>query len=68
MFSRKGCPHCERAITLLNQQGIYVEQIELDQHITSRSLRAVSGKSSTPQVFIGGKYIGGADELEEYFS
>ena len=68
MFSRKGCPHCERAMALLSQQGIYVEQIELDQHITSRSLRAVSGKSSTPQIFIGGKYIGGADELEEYFS
>ena len=68
MFSRKGCPHCERAMTLLNQHNIYVEQIELDSPVTSRSLRAVSGNSSTPQIFIGGKHIGGADELEKYLS
>ncbi len=68
MFSRKGCPHCERAMALLNQHNIYVEQIELDSPVTSRSLRAVSGNSSTPQIFIGGKHIGGADELEKYLS
>ena len=68
MFSRKGCPHCERAMALLSQHNIHVEQIELDSPITSRSLRAVSGKSSTPQIFIGGKHIGGADELEKYLS
>jgi glutaredoxin-like protein len=68
MFSRKGCPHCERAMALLSQHNIYVEQIELDSPVTSRSLRAVSGNSSTPQIFIGGKHIGGADELEKYLS
>ncbi|MDC0407834.1 glutathione peroxidase [Candidatus Thioglobus sp.] len=68
MFSRKGCPHCERAMALLCQHNIYVEQIELDSPVTSRSLRAVSGNSSTPQIFIGGKHIGGADELEKYLS
>lgn len=68
MFSRKGCPHCERAVSLLNKHNIYVEQIELGGGITSRSLRAVSGRSSTPQIFIGGKYIGGADELEAHLS
>ena len=68
MFSRKGCPHCERAMALLSHHNIYVEQIELDSPVTSRSLRAVSGNSSTPQIFIGGKHIGGADELEKYLS
>jgi len=68
MFSRKGCPHCERAMALLSQHNIYVEQIELDSPVTSRSLRAVSGNSSTPQIFIGGKHIGGVDELEKYLS
>jgi hypothetical protein len=27
----------------------------------------VSNKSSTPQIFIGGGYIGGTDELEQHF-
>jgi len=67
MFSRKGCPHCQRALDLLNKQAIYVEVVELGAGITSRSLRAVSGKSSTPQIFIAGSYVGGADELEHYF-
>ncbi len=66
MFSRKGCPHCERALDLLEKKDIYVEQVELGKSITSRSLRAVSGQSTTPQIFIGGNYIGGADELEKY--
>ncbi len=67
MFSRKGCPHCKRAMDLLNKNNIYTEIVELGQGVTSRSLRAVSGKSTTPQIFIGGQYIGGADELKQYF-
>ena len=43
------------------------EEIVLGKGITSRTLRAVSGKGTTPQVFIGGKWIGGADELEQHF-
>ena len=27
-----------------------------------------SGKATTPQIFIDGKYIGGADELEKHFA
>jgi glutaredoxin len=44
-----------------------VEVIELETGITSHSLRTVSNKSSTPQIFIGGGYIGGTDELEQHF-
>lgn len=67
MFSRKGCPHCQRALDLLVKNKVFVEVVELGKNITSRSLRAVSGKSSTPQIFIGGQYVGGADELEQFF-
>uniref|UniRef100_UPI0034DF06E2 glutathione peroxidase n=1 Tax=Candidatus Thiodubiliella endoseptemdiera TaxID=2738886 RepID=UPI0034DF06E2 len=67
IFSRKGCPHCRRALDLLAKNKVFVEVVELGKGITSRSLRAVSGKSSTPQIFIGGQYIGGADELEQFF-
>jgi len=31
-------------------------------------VRAVSGRGTTPQVFIGGKHIGGADDLEAHFA
>ncbi len=68
VFAKDGCPHCARAKALLEKNGVVYEQVTLGKGITSSTLRAVSGKGTTPQVFIGGKLIGGADELEAYFS
>jgi glutaredoxin-like protein len=68
VFAKAGCPHCARAKALLDAKGIVYEQVELGQGITSQALRAVSGNGTTPQVFIGGKLIGGADELERHFA
>jgi len=67
IFTKAGCPHCARAKTLLEKLGIVYEEIALGKGITSQTLRAVSGKGTTPQVFIGGRWIGGADELERHF-
>lgn len=69
LFSKPGCSHCHRARTLLESKGIRYEDIELGQHgISYSSLQAVSGKGTTPQVFIDGKHIGGADELEAFYA
>lgn len=68
LFSRKGCPHCARARDLLNQHEMNYEEVELSSSITSKGLFAVSGRSSTPQIFIDGKHIGGADDLEKYLN
>jgi len=67
IFSKPGCPHCARAKALLQDTGYRFDEISLGKHITSSTLRAVSGSGTWPQVFIGGKLIGGADELEAYF-
>jgi len=67
LFGKANCPHCARAKNLLQQHGLSFEEIEISDKITSKTLQAVAGKTSTPQIFIGGKYIGGADELEAYF-
>jgi glutaredoxin-like protein len=66
VFSKAGCPHCARAKSLLEKNGLVYEEVALGKGITSSTLRAVSGKGTTPQVFIGGELIGGADELEQY--
>jgi len=66
MISRKGCIHCERARKALEANDIPYEEIVLGQGITSRTLRAISGATTTPQVFIGGKLIGTADDLDAY--
>jgi len=67
IFSKPGCPHCARAKALLEDKGYRFDEISLGKHITSSTLRAVSGSGTWPQVFIGGKLIGGADQLEAYF-
>lgn len=66
MITRKGCIHCERARKALEANDMPYEEIELGQGVTSRSLRAISGSTTTPQVFIGGELIGTADALEAY--
>jgi glutaredoxin-like protein len=68
VFSKPGCPHCARAKDLLKSRGVVFEEVAMGKGITSSSLRAVSGKGTAPQVFIGGRLIGGADELERYFA
>ncbi len=68
MFSKVGCPFCARAKAALKEHGMAYEEIVLGKDITTRSLQAVSGGTTTPQVFINGKLIGGADDLDNYFS
>ncbi len=68
LFTRPGCPFCAKAKALLKEKGYDFEEIELSRQVTSRSLRAVTGADSVPQVFIGGKRIGGADDLEKYLA
>jgi len=69
IITRPGCPHCSRAKMLLEDNHLSFEEIVMGQNrITNKTLRALSGANTVPQVFIGGKLIGGADELENYFS
>jgi glutaredoxin-like protein len=67
IFAKPGCRHCARAKALLDSLGYSYDEIRLGEQITSSTLRAASGSATWPQVFIGGKLIGNADDLEAYF-
>ena len=67
IFAKPGCPHCARAKALLESKGYHYDEIAVGKSVTSSTLRAVSGKGTWPQVFIGGKLIGNADALEKFF-
>jgi glutaredoxin-like protein len=67
IFAKPGCPHCARAKALLDSNGRSYDEITLGKNVTSKTLRAVSGAGTWPQVFIGGKLIGSADDLQRYF-
>ena len=68
VFTRTGCEFCARAKGLLRDAGIDFEELVLNRDYSEATLRAVSGKSTVPQVFINGDYIGGAEDLERYFN
>lgn len=49
---------------MLNDKGLRFEEVELGNHgISYSSLQAVSGHGTTPQVYVDGQCVGGADEL-----
>jgi glutaredoxin-like protein len=60
LFTKPGCSHCARAKKALHDRGWSFDEIAA----TPRRLRAVSTHASTPQVFVDGQHVGGADELE----
>ena len=66
LFAKVGCPFCARAKAMLSERGIDYEEIVLGKDITTRSLRAVTGATTVPQVFIDGKLIGSSEALEAY--
>lgn len=68
LFAKVGCPFCARAKDMLQERGIEYEEIVLGQDATTRSLRAMTGAMTVPQVFVDGKLIGGSEALEAYLS
>ena len=68
VFAREGCPHCARAKQVLKANGVVFEEVTLGKDVTFSTVRAVSGRGTVPQVFIGGELIGGADEVEAHFA
>ncbi|MGK7944961.1 MAG: glutathione peroxidase [Microcystaceae cyanobacterium] len=68
MFSKVGCPYCARAKKMLTDKGWSYEEIIIGKDISTISLKAASGATTTPQVFIDGKLIGGSEDLEAYLN
>lgn len=66
LFTKVGCPFCANAKTMLKDRGLDYEEIVLGKDITTRSLRAVTGGTTVPQVFVDGKLIGTSEALEAY--
>lgn len=74
IFSKEGCPHCVRAKELLDSKKIQYEtrDVVVDPLAAKRMFTAAKrhiGNSTPvtlPQIWIEGKYIGSADDLEKH--
>jgi glutaredoxin 3 len=59
------CGYCARAKRLLAKKGVSYAEINVMTRPAKRSqmMQRANGRSSVPQIFIGGEHIGGCDEL-----
>lgn len=64
IYTQPWCPYCERAMALLTRKGVGFREINAPHGSTERAESVSrSGRSSVPQIFIGGQHIGGCDDL-----
>jgi len=68
IMSRKGCPFCAEAKEMLKDAGYEYEEMIMGRDYTDRSLRAMVGATSVPQVFIDGDHVGGSEELKTWLA
>ena len=65
VFTQDWCPYCARAVNLLRGKGVEFREIDAPHGSPQRAdaVRRAGGKSTMPQIFIGGTHIGGCDDL-----
>lgn len=68
IITRPGCPFCAQAKQILSANGMDYDEISLGTHAATRSVRAITGQETVPQVFIEGEHIGGVEALESFFA
>ena len=68
VFSREGCPFCVRAKGMLRDAGIAFEELVLNRDFHESTIRAISGETTVPQVFVNGERIGGSEALEAWMA
>ena len=66
IFSFSTCPFCKNAKKLLDDMGVAYEAVELNEMEGGMALRAelakLTGRTSMPNIWIGGKGIGGCND------
>ncbi len=66
IITKPGCPYCAQAKAMLEAAGLAYEEMVLGRDLRLRTLRAMSGQDTVPQVFIAGRHIGGSEALEAH--
>ena len=66
IYTKSHCPYCEAAKRLLQAKGVSYEEIDVtDDFDKLAGLAGKTGHQTVPMIFIGEKFVGGFDELEE---
>jgi glutaredoxin 3 len=65
MYCTAACPYCQSAERLLARKGVTaIERVRVDLDPGRRAeMEQKSGRRTVPQIWIGGRHVGGFDEL-----
>lgn len=65
IYSSSWCPFCHRAKRLLSNKGVAFTEIDVDgkPDLRREMVDKAGGRSTVPQIFIGGAHVGGCDDL-----
>ena len=65
IYTQPWCPYCARAVHILSTKGVEFREIDAPNGSQEReeAVRRSGGRSTVPQIFIGGQHIGGCDDL-----
>ena len=67
MYLTAACPYCQAADRLLERKGAKdIERVRVDLEPARRAeMQQKSGRYTVPQIWIGGRHIGGSDDLHD---
>lgn len=67
IYTKTFCPYCTRAKMLLEKKGVVLDEIGVDSGGEKKQemIQRAGGRMTVPQIFIGGKHVGGCDDLFE---
>lgn len=67
IYTKFLCPYCTRAKKLLAGKGVEFEEHDITMGGEKRAemLQRANGRTTVPQIFIGGQHVGGSDDLAE---
>jgi glutaredoxin 3 len=67
MYCTASCPYCQAADRLLARKGVQeIERVRVDLEPARRAeMVQKSGRRTVPQIWIGGRHVGGSDELHD---
>lgn len=65
IFTTPWCPYCLAAKRLLARKGVTFEETDVsaDMDLRQEMMRRANGRHTVPQIFIGGRHVGGSDDL-----
>jgi glutaredoxin 3 len=65
IYTQPWCPFCERATHILTTKGVEFREIDAPSGSAARreARERSGGRTSVPQIFIGGTHIGGCDDI-----